>query len=208
MPQHLLVKPTLTPYNLTPQCALQTRIPIMRPSWIVESHKVWLRGDDVDVAQSIKDHRLPPFLGVVLCVSGIDEAGRRLEVNRELVAAGGTYVKQITRPVKVTHLICANTSEAETDKVHYANKFNQMGEADIRIVWEDWFWDSLKFGGRFDEVAYLVSNPRPPPRVLPEGARKIVDIRALRVFTRFLIGRYGPSPVLLRPSARPDRSLF
>ncbi|KAI1784898.1 hypothetical protein LXA43DRAFT_1186179 [Ganoderma leucocontextum] len=148
--------------------ALNSRIAIMHPSWIVESHKIWLRGDDIDVAQSIKDHRLPPFLGVVLCVSGMDDVERRLEVNRELTDAGGTYVKQIIRPVRVTHLICANTSEGETDKVHYANKFNQLGEANIRIVWEDWFWDSLKFGGRFDEEAYLVSNPRPPPRVLPE----------------------------------------
>ena len=146
----------------------------MHPSWIVESHKVWLRGDDVDVPKSIENHRLPPFTGVILCVSGMDDVGRRLEVSRELAAAGGLYVKQITRPVRVTHLICANTCEAETDKVHYANKFNQMGEASIRIVWEDWFWDSLKFGGRFDEEAYLVSNPRPPPRELPEGARRAI----------------------------------
>lgn len=47
------------------QCALQIGIPIIRPSWIVETHKIWLRGDDVDVGQSIEDHRLAPSLGIV-----------------------------------------------------------------------------------------------------------------------------------------------
>ncbi|OSC98510.1 hypothetical protein PYCCODRAFT_1480561 [Trametes coccinea BRFM310] len=151
------------------RCALENRIPIMHPSWITESHKVWLRGDDVDVAESIKNYRLPPFSGVVLCVSGIEDVNRRMEINREVTNGGGTYVKHIERPVRVTHLLCANTSEGETEKVRYAEKFNRMGEARIHIVWEDWFWDSLRFGGRFDEEAYKVSNPRPPPKLLPEA---------------------------------------
>ncbi|KAI0667909.1 hypothetical protein C8Q78DRAFT_1195697 [Trametes maxima] len=150
------------------RCALENRIPIMHPSWIIESHKVWLRGDDVDVAESLEQHRLPPFAGVVLCISGIEDVSRRMEINREVTHGGGTYVKQIERPVRVTHLLCANTSEGQSDKVRYADKFNRVGEATIHIVWEDWFWDSLRFGGRFDEEAYKVSNPRPPPKVLPD----------------------------------------
>ncbi|TBU46920.1 PITH domain-containing protein [Dichomitus squalens] len=151
------------------KCALENRIPIMHPSWIIESHKIWLRGDDVDVTASLSAHRLPIFAGVVLCVSGIDDVARRMEINRALTAQGGTYVKQIIRPVRVTHLICGNESEeGESEKVRYAVKFNQGGEARIRIVWEDWFWDSLRFGGRFDEERYEVGKPRAPPRVLPD----------------------------------------
>lgn len=142
----------------------------MHPSWIIESHKIWLHGDDVDVPQSIKTHRLPPFAGVVVCVSGIGDVARRLEIHQEVTKGGGTYVKQLERPVKVTHLLCGNTSEAESEKVRYAQKFNDMREAQIHIVWEDWFWDSLRFGGRFNEERYLVSNPRPSPRALLEGA--------------------------------------
>ncbi|OJT01769.1 DNA topoisomerase 2-binding protein 1 [Trametes pubescens] len=151
------------------RCALETGIPIMRASWIIESHKIWLKGDDVDVAESIEEFRLPPFTGVVLCVSGIEDVNLRMEINRKVTKGGGVYVKQIERPVRVTHLLCANTSEADSEKVRYADKFNRLGEARIHIVWEDWFWDSLRFGGRFEEEAYKVSNPRPPPRVLPEG---------------------------------------
>ena len=69
--------------------------------------------DDVDVPRSVADHRLPVFEGVVLTVSGIGEVGRRMDVHRELVAEKGTYVKQIVRPVRVTHLLCGNESEAE-----------------------------------------------------------------------------------------------
>ncbi|EIW57947.1 uncharacterized protein TRAVEDRAFT_72858 [Trametes versicolor FP-101664 SS1] len=151
------------------RCAVETGIPIMRASWITESHKIWLKGDDVDLVESIEEHRLPPFTGVVLCVSGIEDVNLRMEINRKVSKGGGVYVKQIERPVRVTHLLCANTSEADSEKVRYADKFNRLGEARIHIVWEDWFWDSLRFGGRFEEEAYKVSNPRPPPRALPEG---------------------------------------
>ncbi|CDO77918.1 hypothetical protein BN946_scf184727.g7 [Trametes cinnabarina] len=79
-----------------------------------------------------------------------------MEINREVTDGGGTYVKQIERPVRVTHLLCANTSEGETEKVRYAEKFNRMGEARIHIVWEDWFWDSLRFGVVPPPVSYTV----------------------------------------------------
>ncbi|KAI0833823.1 hypothetical protein BC628DRAFT_1499098 [Trametes gibbosa] len=150
------------------RCALESGIPIMHPSWIIESHKIWLKGDDVDVAEGLDQFRLPPFTGVVLSVSGIEDVNIRMEINRKVTKGGGMYVKQIERPVRVTHLICANTSEGESEKVRYAEKFNRVGEARIHIVWEDWFWDSLRFGGRFDEEAYKVSNPRPQPRALPD----------------------------------------
>ena len=33
------------------QCALERKIPIVRPTWITENYQIWLRGDDVDVAK-------------------------------------------------------------------------------------------------------------------------------------------------------------
>ncbi|KAI0763303.1 hypothetical protein BD413DRAFT_211081 [Trametes elegans] len=151
------------------RCALENGIPIMHPSWIIDSHRIWLRGDDVDVKQSVERYRLPPFNGIVLCITGIKEMHRRTEISSKVVAGGGKYVREIERPVRVTHLLCGNLIEGNSEKVHYAEKFNRLGEARIHIVWEDWFWDSLRFGGRFDEETYKVSNPRPPPRALPEA---------------------------------------
>ncbi|KAJ7137826.1 hypothetical protein C8R44DRAFT_337819 [Mycena epipterygia] len=145
-------------------CALERKIPIMTPAWITESHRIWQHGDDVDLAQSVAAHRLPVFSGVTLCISGITDIVRRTKINKALTAAGGTYVKALERPVHVTHLLCAGAEE--TDKMLYADKFNRAGEADppIQLVWEEWFWDSLEFGGRFDEARYQARLPRPARR--------------------------------------------
>ncbi|KAJ3570667.1 hypothetical protein NP233_g4252 [Leucocoprinus birnbaumii] len=149
-------------------CALERKIPIMKPSWVEESYDVWLRGDDVDYEESLQAHRLPIFSGVVVCLSGITDVDRRVEINRLVTKNGGTYVKNIERPVKVTHLLCSG--DEETEKMRYAEKFNQRKEAVIHLVWEEWFWDSLDFGGRFDETRYEVSRPRPERKAPLEAA--------------------------------------
>ncbi|KAH7928309.1 hypothetical protein BV22DRAFT_1083119 [Leucogyrophana mollusca] len=147
-------------------CALERKIPIMRPEWITESYDIWLRGDDVDLHESIEKYRLPIFSGVILSLSGIDDMDRRTEINSLVTKHGGVYAKNLERPVKVTHLLCSG--DVETDKMKYAEKFNKRGEASIHLVWEEWFWDSLEFGGRFDERKYQVSRPRPERKSLHE----------------------------------------
>ncbi|EED85970.1 predicted protein [Postia placenta Mad-698-R] len=154
---HLLaVEPGSAKYR----CALENKITIMHPSWITESHEIWLRGDDVDLQESIERHRLPVFSGVVLTCSGIEDVARRTEINRLITRNGGT--------------LDASGEEGEdgrpvTDKMRYAEKFNQRGEANIQIVWEEWFWDCLTFRGRFSEEPYKVSNPPPKRKKLPEA---------------------------------------
>ena len=117
--------------------------------------------------QSVEQHRLPIFSGVVLCPSGISDITRRTQINKFLVANEGTYLKNLERPVKVTHLLCSG--DEETEKMRYAEKFNSRGEAKIHLVWEEWFWDSLDFGGRFDEEKYDVRKPRPERKTIGEG---------------------------------------
>ncbi|KAK7053729.1 hypothetical protein R3P38DRAFT_2851788 [Favolaschia claudopus] len=145
-------------------CALERQIPILLPAWIIECHRVWQHGDDVEIETSVTAHRLPVFSGVTLCISGISEIVRRTEINKLVTAHGGTYVKALERPVRVTHLLCAG--EEETDKMRYAEKFNRAGEANppIQLVWEEWLWDSLEYGGRFEEAKYQARMPRPQPR--------------------------------------------
>nr|GAT48402.1 predicted protein [Mycena chlorophos] len=141
------------------QCALERKIPILKPSWITESHRVWQHGDDVDLDESISQHRLPIFSGVVLCISGLP-LHKRAKISKTLEAHGGQYAPVLERPVKVTHLLCAG--DEQTDKMHYADKFNRAKEANppIQLVWEEWFWDCIEFGGRFDEARYDVRQPR------------------------------------------------
>jgi DNA replication regulator DPB11 len=47
--------------------------------------------------------------------------------------------------VRVTHVLCAG--DEDTEKRRYARRFNERKEANIHIIWEEWFWDSLEFGG-------------------------------------------------------------
>jgi DNA replication regulator DPB11 len=68
---------------------------------------------------------------------------------------GGMYAKALERPIRVTHLLCSG--DAETEKMRYAEKFNNAGEARIHLVWEEWFWDSLDFGGRYP--SYMTHIP-------------------------------------------------
>lgn len=56
-------------------------------------------------------------------------------------------MKDITRPVKVTHLICGSGISDGSEKVKYAERFNANREADIQIIWEEWFWDSVNATG-------------------------------------------------------------
>ncbi|KAF8271324.1 hypothetical protein EI94DRAFT_1720928 [Lactarius quietus] len=125
-------------------CAVERKIPILMPSWIRDTFEIWQKGDDFDFAADLD---------------------RRTTINRTVTQHDGKYVKNIERPVRVTHLLCSG--DDETDKMRYARKFNERGEADIKLVWEEWFWDSLNFGGRFEETPYLVTCPRPERRQLP-----------------------------------------
>ncbi|KAH9978902.1 hypothetical protein BGW80DRAFT_703080 [Lactifluus volemus] len=146
-------------------CAVERKIPILTPSWILDTFEIWQRGDDFDFDTKVEEHRLPPFSGIILCVSGVEDLDRRTAINSTVSQHGGKYVKNIERPVRVTHLLCSGNEE--TEKMHYARKFNERGEADIKLVWEEWFWDSLDFGGRFEETPYLVTHPRPERRQPP-----------------------------------------
>ena len=90
-------------------------------------------------------HRLPIFSELVIALSGIDDAARRSQMNQLVTHNKGILVDNIERPVKVTHLLCAG--DEKTDRMKYAEKFNKLGEADIKLVWEEWFWDCIRFGG-------------------------------------------------------------
>ncbi|KAJ7291182.1 BRCT domain-containing protein [Mycena rebaudengoi] len=105
--------------------------------------------------QSIASHRVPIFSNITVCVSGISSILRRTQINKVVIAHGGTYVAALERPVRITHLLCG---DEETDAVQYVEKFNRTGEADphIQVVWEEWLWDCVEFGGRWGEDRYHI----------------------------------------------------
>jgi len=56
--------------------------------------------------------------------------------------------------MKVTHLLCLG--DEETEKMKYAEKFNKQREAKIWLVWEEWFWDLMEFGGGLERRSMLL----------------------------------------------------
>lgn len=105
----------------------------------------------------MKQHRLPIFSDIVLCLSGVQDIALRTKIGKLVTRNQGEYVKAIERPVRVTHLLCSG--EEKTEKMIYAEKFNDRKEADIKIVWEEWFWDSLEFGGKpLSTCDYLIAK--------------------------------------------------
>lgn len=103
-------------------------------------------------------HRLPIFSELVIALSSVDDADRQKQINRLITYNKGIFVENIERPVKVTHLLCSG--DEKTGKMKYAEKFNKSGEADIKLVWEEWFWDCIHFGGT--NLPYI---PRWQPRM-------------------------------------------
>ncbi|KAH6909345.1 hypothetical protein BKA70DRAFT_1278254 [Coprinopsis sp. MPI-PUGE-AT-0042] len=162
----------LGPGSAKYSCALARKIPILSPDWILESYQDWLQGGDVDLEESVQRHRLPIFRDVVLCFSGITDSHRRAQIMKIVNENGGTFTK-LERPVRVTHLLCSG--DEQTDKMKMAERFNAKGEARIHLVWEEWFWDSLDFGGRFEEEHYLVKNPRPERRAVEEVPSQVPE---------------------------------
>jgi DNA replication regulator DPB11 len=83
--------------------------------------------------------------------------------------------------------------------MRYAEKFNGTGEANVHLVWEEWFWDSLEFGGeliylnsgleiacvsitagRFDEAKYQVRRPRPERKSILERPYATINVSRLK----------------------------
>jgi DNA replication regulator DPB11 len=44
----------------------------MAPSWIQNSHAKWLKGEELDLASEAETHKLKPFVGLRIAISGIE----------------------------------------------------------------------------------------------------------------------------------------
>ncbi|KAL1411271.1 protein kinase activating protein dpb11 [Vanrija albida] len=161
--------------------AVEHRIPVMAPSWIRDAHAKWIAGGELDFASSVESHRLQPFLGLKISITGIDQLDRRKQVIKLINEAGGVYSRDLDR--SCTHLVSAypttDPKSKQSEKIKWAVK--ELGEramlrrrgrriddADMCIVYESWIWDCVGFHGRWSEDAYDARKPRRDGRVRPE----------------------------------------
>jgi DNA replication regulator DPB11 len=111
----------------------------------------------------MESHRLLPFHGVRLCITGIETADVRARIHKLIKRNGGEYLKALDKTC--THVLCATH---DTEKVNFANKTNRereilkihSGSQDvpepIQLVWEAWFWDCIYMKGNLiPHVLYI-----------------------------------------------------
>lgn len=46
----------------------------MTPAWITEAHEIWLAGEELNFEEDEENHRLLPFTGFRISMSGIDQS--------------------------------------------------------------------------------------------------------------------------------------
>lgn len=123
--------------------------------------------------QSVEAHRLQPFLGLKIAVTGIDQIDRRKQIIKYINANGGVYSKDLER--SCTHLVSVarttDTKSKASEKIRWA--LREIGECemarrrgkrvegeDFRVVYEEWIWDCVAFRGRWKEDGYDARKPR------------------------------------------------
>ena len=118
-------------------------IKVLHPDWIEAVRLSWMEGGDVDVQALEKDHLLPPFSGLEVCVTGFDSHEQRNFISSTVEEQGATYHGDLTKVV--THLIAAAPQGA---KYTHAKQWN------VSIVSFKWFMESLERGMSLDENLY------------------------------------------------------
>ena len=108
-----------------------------------------------------------------------DSVERRKQLVQYINSNGGRYSKDLDR--SCTHLVSAkSTSDSKSsEKVKWALKEireRELGRRrgkriegeDMKIVYEEWIWDSVAYGGRWKEEGYDARKARPVAKV-PAG---------------------------------------
>ena len=180
---HLVVGDTDTPkYKFVAK--ERPDVKCVLPSFIEAVRASWLEGGDTNVEELERQHKLPTFTGLRLCVTGFDDRKSRkpYSTNGDLTAFtvvfrkeledainenGGDYRGNLTKDV--THLIAKEASGA---------KYNFALQWRIPTVAVEWLQQSLERGMILDESLYSLSIP-PEERGQNAWSRKSMSSASL-----------------------------
>ncbi|GMK55402.1 hypothetical protein CspeluHIS016_0204580 [Cutaneotrichosporon spelunceum] len=160
--------------------AIEHALPVLSPSWINDAYERWLTGETLDVPASIEAHRLQPFIGLKIAISGIEQLDRRKKIIQLIMENGAIYSKDLDR--SCTHLVSAHNAldkSKQSEKIKWALK--EQGDRDAgrrrgrryenedqAIVYEEWLWDCVAYRGRWLEKDYDARKPRGTGKVTAE----------------------------------------
>ncbi|XP_064393637.1 DNA topoisomerase 2-binding protein 1-A-like isoform X3 [Halichondria panicea] len=148
--------------------ARKLRLPVLLPSWV---ESCW--GDGLKQVIYATDpttfppHQAPPFTGITITVTGLDEKARS-KVKNTCSENGGKYSGELTKDV-CTHLLVGNKSST---KYRYARQWK------MHCVTSQWFYDSVDCGYCMPEVEYDVDGSggaEKEPEKAENGWRKSLE---------------------------------
>ncbi|KAF8512497.1 hypothetical protein JB92DRAFT_2928157 [Gautieria morchelliformis] len=171
------------------KCAVERNLPILKATWVEEAYHTWLNGGVVNLEQTMSDHRLPVFSGVKLCITGMEDIALRNKVHAWLAKEGGVYLKSLN--ATATHLLCCVSDTSAKLKWTRDHNRTQSQTDQIRIVWEEWFWDCIEFGGRWDESSYEITKARPARKFVSQISETIGESSKLPTAT---LSQHTPLP--------------
>ncbi|KAJ1345141.1 hypothetical protein BSLG_000656 [Batrachochytrium salamandrivorans] len=118
--------------------ALDLGVPIISPPWVscLES------SDDIE---PFENYLLPPFKGILVCVSGFPTEVRH-EIEQRVMELGGAFTLVLSKDC--THLICISPS---------GRKYEFAREWQLEIVSTEWLNECCKQRGRVMEAGYRIS---------------------------------------------------
>ncbi|EPS39230.1 hypothetical protein H072_7019 [Dactylellina haptotyla CBS 200.50] len=120
----------------------------MKTSFIERAHEAWVSGEDIPVYQLEVDHAFPPFTGLRLCLTNINDEQERHIIQKNAEKNGAIYHGDLTK--QVTHLVAARS---EGKKYQFAKQWG------IKIVCLDWFYQTLERGMALDESYFSFDLP-------------------------------------------------
>ncbi|OAJ38315.1 hypothetical protein BDEG_22262 [Batrachochytrium dendrobatidis JEL423] len=119
--------------------ALELGVPIISPQWVscLESN------NDIE---PFNNYLLPPFKGILVCVSGFPTEVRQ-EIEQRVMELGGAFTLVLSKDC--THLICLSPS---------GRKYEFAKEWKLDVVSIDWLNECCKQRGRVSEANFRISS--------------------------------------------------
>ena len=118
-------------------------VKVLLPSFVEAVRDSWKAGEDADVAALERQHRVPTYYGLKICLTGFDDLDRRQELTKYIEDNGGEYHGDLTK--QVTHLVAAVPGGK---KYEYALKWG------LKVVSEKWLFECHERGMVLKESLY------------------------------------------------------
>ncbi|EEB07021.1 BRCT domain-containing protein Rad4 [Schizosaccharomyces japonicus yFS275] len=126
---------------------VRSDLAFLKDSWIPDLYNSWLTGEEIDPTHWQLEYTLPALFSTRVCITNIDQP-ERSRIEQAVVRNGGFFSPDLTRDI--THLIAGNMTGR---KYEFALKWN------IKVVRQEWLWDSIRRGAVLDADFYSMDVP-------------------------------------------------